>query len=314
MGYPNLVRLSLAALASLGQSSGALAGEIEGSVIFPGQVVPSMTVYASELDTARLHSVQLARGKASFTVEVPPGHYLVFLAPNEAGAPNVYAAYTRYSLCGPHEVDGKCEDHTLIPVAVSARAPHPRVTIDDWYLTDEAAEQIDSIRDAAAGDIRFNSEPLSAPRFSEYPSEPSDASAVPHVDFSGTTLSEDERELVLRALSSGPNFAGHVTAALTHCGPNCSRLVLVDLSSGRVQEPAPLSEIQGTLPCRPAEAALFRRDSRLMSISRTRGTAVVTQYYVWNQKNAALMPSGEYQRSSPVFCAAAARSVRSCDD
>jgi hypothetical protein len=300
------VRLSFAALASLGQSAGALAGAIEGSIVFPGQLVPSITVYVSDLDTARLHSVQLTRGRASFTVEVPPGRYLVFLAPNEPGAPNIYAAYTRYSLCEPRDVDGKCEDHTLIPVAVTAQAPHPRVAIDDWYLTEEVAQQIDRIRQASAGDIRSNSEPLSAPRFSEYPSASFDASTVPHVDYSGAGLSEEDRELVQRALSSGPNFAGVVTAALTHCGPACGRLVLVDWRSGQIQEPAPLAEIQGTLPCRLGEAVLFRRDSRLMSISRARGTVVVTQYYVWNQKNSALVPSGEYHRTSPTFCAVAA--------
>ena len=301
------VSLALATLASLVQSALALAGAIEGSVIFPAQIVPAITVYASDVDTARLHSVRPGRGKASFSLEVPPGRYLVFLAPSETGAPNIYAAYTRYSLCGPRDVDGKCEDHALIPVTVSAQAPHPRVTIDDWYLTDEVAQQLDRIRDAAAGDIRFNSDPLSAPRFSEYPSASLDAAAVPRVDFSDSSLSEEDRELVLHALSGGPNFAGVVTAALTHCGPACSRLVLVDWPSGRILEPAPLAGIQGTLPCRPGEAVLFRRDSRLMSISRTRGAAVVTQYFVWNPKNAALVPSGEYQRTAPAFCAVAAR-------
>jgi hypothetical protein len=153
----------------------------------------------------------------------------------------------------------------------------------------------------------LSSEPLSAPRFSEYPSASFDASTVPDVDFSGSALSEEDRELVRRTLTGGPNFAGVLTATLAHCGPACSRLVLVDWRSGRIQGPAPLAEIQGTLPCRPAEAILFRRDSRLMSISRTRGAAVVTQYFVWNQKNAALVPSGEYQRNSPTFCAVAAR-------
>jgi hypothetical protein len=38
-----------------------------------------------------------------------------------------------------------------------------------------------------------------------------------------------------------------------------------------------------------------------------RAAAVVTQYYVWNQKNAALVQSGEYQRTSQTFCAVAAR-------
>jgi len=33
---------------------------------------------------------------------------------------------------------------------------------------------------------------------------------------------------VQRALLSGPNFAGHVTATLTALRPGCGRLVLVD--------------------------------------------------------------------------------------
>jgi hypothetical protein len=306
-GYRILARLSLAAVASLGPGAGALGGTIDGTVSFPAQLVPSMTVYAAELDTSRVHTVQLARGQANFAVEVPPGRYLVFLAPNELGAPNVYGAYTQYSLCASHGDDGKCEDHALVPVAVTAKAPRSAVTVDDWYLTDEVAAQIDRIRGVAAG---MDSEPLSAPRFSEYPSAPFDAAAVPKFDFSGSELSREDREVVQQAPTGGPNFAGHVTAALTSCGQACGRLVLLDWSRGQLLESAPqnpLGEIQGTLPCRPEEALLFRRDSRLLSITRMRGAAVVTQYYVWNQDNAALVQSAEYQRSSQSFCAVAAR-------
>ncbi len=306
MGYQFLVRLSVAAMASLGPCAG-VAGAIAGVVAFPAQRVPSMTVYVSDLDSPRVRSAQLIRGQANFTVEVPPGRYLVFLAPNQPGAPNIYGAYTQYSLCSPHDVDGQCEDHALIPVAVTAKAPHAAVTIDDWYLTDEVAGQIGRLLEGAAGGARFNSEPLSAPRFSEYPSEPFDGAAAPKVDFGGSELSEEDRDIVQRALLGGPNFAGHVTAALTRCGPTCARLVLVDWRSGRVLEPAPLGEIQGPLPCRPDEALLFRRDSRLLSISRVRGAAVATQYYVWNQITAQLAQGGEYQRTSQTFCAVAAR-------
>ncbi len=321
MGYQFLVRLSLAAVASLGQSAGVLAGTIAGTVIFPTRFVPSMTVYVSELDTSRLRSVQLARGQANFTVAVPSGRYLVFLAPNEPGAPNIYGAYTRYSLCAPRDGDGGCADHALVAVAVTAKAPHASVTIDDWYLTEQIAQQIDRIRGAAAAG-GFDSEPLSAPRFSEYPSEPfaaaglpaatglSSAAGLPKVDFGGSDLSEENRGIVERALSSGPNFAGHVTAALTRCGPACSRLVLIDWNTGAIVG-LPLqhlhAEIEGALPCRPEDAVVFRRDSRLLSVSRVQGTMVVTQYYVWNQKSAALAQSGEYRRSSQTFCAVAAR-------
>jgi hypothetical protein len=300
------VRLLPAAVASLALSAVAAAGTIDGIVTFPSEHVPSMTVYASDLETSRVHSVQLARGQANFTVEVPAGRYLVFLAPNEPGAPNVYGAYTEYSLCTPHDVDGKCEDHSLVPVVISARTPHGTVAIDDWYLSDDVAGQIDRIRGAAAS---FYSEPLSAPRFSEYPSASFDISAAPKIDLGGGELSEENRALVQQSLASGPNFAGYVTVTLTRCGPACSRLVLVDWRSGTVQEPSsqhPPGDIQGILPCRTEEALLARRDSRLLSVTRTRGAAVLTQYYVWNPKNAALVLCAEYQRSSQAFCSVAA--------
>ena len=315
MGYQFFVRLSLAAVASLGHSAGVLAGTITGTVTFPTQLVPSMTVYVSDLDSSRVRSVQLARGQANFTVAVPSGHYVVFLAPNEPGAPNIYGAYTEYSLCAPHDADGKCEDHALVSVAVTPRAPHASVTVDDWYLTDEVAQQIDRIRGAAPVG-GFDSEPLSAPRFSEYPSEAPAANALPaaadlpKVDFGAGDLSDENRGIVEHALSSGPNFAGHVTAALTRCGPACSRLVLIDWNTGAMLGLPPQhlhAEIEGALPCRPEEAVIFRRDSRLLSVSRVQGTMVVTQYYVWNQKSAALTQSGEYRRSSQTFCAVAAR-------
>jgi hypothetical protein len=307
LGYQFLGRLSLAAVASLGQSAGALAGTIVGAVTFPTQFVPSMTVYVSDLDNSRVRSVRLARGQANFTVEVPPGRYLVFMTPNEPGAPNIYGAYTQYSLCAPRDAD-QCTVHELIPVTVTAKASRAAVTIDDWYLTDDVAQQIDRIRGAAGGG--FDSEPLSAPRFSEYPSEPFAAAGLPKLDFAGNELSEENRAIVERALSNGPNFAGHVTAALMHCGPECSRLVLIDWITGAIlglPSQQLRTDIEGTLPCRPDEALLFRRDSRLLSVSRVQGTVVVTQYYVWNQKNAALWQSSEYRRSSQTFCAIAAR-------
>ena len=309
-GYPFLMRLSLTALASLGPSAGALAGTIEGTIDFPSELVPSMTVYASELDTARVHSTQFTRGQANFTIEVPPGRYVLFSTPNEPGAPDIYGAYTEYSLCAPHGVEGKCEDHALITVAITAKAQRTTVTIDDWYLSDEVADQIDHIRGiSAGGGTRFDSEPLSAPRFSEYPSMPFDATAPPSIDFDDIDMSEEDRAAVQQALSNGPNFAGHVTATLTPCGLGCGRLLLIDWQTGAVRGlpvKGPQTEIQGSLPCRLDEALVFRRDSRLLSVTRPRGTAVVTQYFVWNQKNAALVQSGEYQRTAQAFCAVAA--------
>jgi hypothetical protein len=304
--HPPFKATALLAAASLGACAHACAGTIAGTVSFPSQVVPSMTVYASDLDTSRIHTVQLARGQVSFTVEVPPGRYLVFLAPNEPGAPDIYGAFTRYSQCAPHADDGTCGDHALTPVAVTAKAPRAAVIIDDWYLTDDIAEQLDRIR-SAAGD-RPPKEPLSAPRFSEYPSEPYEAGAPPKIDFGPSELSQGDRELAEAALAGGPNFAGHVTVTLTSCGAACGRVLLIDWHSGTVQElppPGSRADSQGTLPCRTDEALQFRRDSRLLSLTRPEGGAVVTQYYVWSRNSAAPLRGGEYRRPSQTFCAVA---------
>jgi hypothetical protein len=309
--YRFLASLSLAAVMSLGQCAGALAGSIEGAISFPSRLVPPMTVYAADLDSSRVRTLQLARGQTNFSVEVPPGRYLVFLAPNEAGAPNIYGAYTQYSLCAMHD-SGKCEDHALVEVTVTGKTRRSVVTIDDWYLPDDIAERIDRLRGGASGST-FDSEPLSAPRFSEYPSAPAEVPQPPKIDPG--ELSEEDRATLQAALANGPNFAGQVTVTLSGCGPACGRLLLVDWRSGAVRqlaephpaEPHPVPEMQAGLPCRPEEALLFRRDSRLLIMTRVRGTTVVTQYFVWNENNASLLPSGEYQRSSQTFCAVAAR-------
>jgi hypothetical protein len=175
------------------------------------------------------------------------------------------------------------------------------VTIDDWYLTDDIAERIDRLRGVASGGT-FDSEPLGAPRFSEYPSAPAELPLPPNIETGG--LSGEDQATLQAALANGPNFAGQVTATLSSCGLACGRLLLVDWRSGTVRQ---LAEPQAALPCRPEEALRFRRDSRLLIMTRARGTTVVTQYFVWNQNSAALLPAGELQRTSQTFCAVAAR-------
>ena len=125
VNHPPFKAMVLLAAASLGACSCACAGTIAGTVSFPSQVVPSMTVYASDLDTSRTHTVQLARGQVNFTVEVPPGRYLVFLAPNEPGAPDVYGAFTRYSQCAPHTADdAACGAFAVTATGMSAWSSH----------------------------------------------------------------------------------------------------------------------------------------------------------------------------------------------
>jgi hypothetical protein len=52
---------------------------------------------------------------------------------------------------------------------------------------------------------------------------------------------------------------------------------------------------------------LFRRDSRLLIVTRNRGAAVLTQYYVWNPADSSLVLNAEYELAAPAFCAGSAR-------
>jgi hypothetical protein len=282
--------------------AGAFAGSVEGQVSLPSRALPAMTVYAQDLDTTRTRSIALAHGQQEFSFELPAGRYWLFAAPSAAGAPDVYVAYTRFTLCTAAG-SSDCVDHTPAELTISANAPHAKATLDDWDLADAVAEHMDQIRGiVASGDAR-GQQASGAPRFSEYPSAAFEGTA-PAIESSD--LSAQDRSALQVALAGGPNFAGHMSLASGECGPECRRLLLMDWRSGAVLVP-PRVEINGTLPCRSDDAVLFQRDSRLLRITSARGDAILIQYYVWNPQTGELVSSGATQQSRHAFCSGAAR-------
>jgi hypothetical protein len=300
------IPVAMAIIASLAANGVAVAAVIEGEIAFPSPSMPSMTAYVCEADTSRIRKVPIAENQSKFSVEVPPGRYVVFLAPNEPGDPNIYGAHTQYSVCtarapdGARAQDASCEDHSLVALSLNTKAARVVVSIDDWYLSDDIAAQLDRIRgiDASAG-----GEPLGAPRFSEYRAEAYETTVAPKLDADGTALPAEDRTRLQQAFAGTPNFAGSMSLVLTRCGIACDHVVLLDWRSGKMFEPPAVSEIQGSLPCRAEEAVMFRRDSRLISVTRTRADAIVTQYFVWKPETGTLVPAAEYQRTMQQFCA-----------
>lgn len=299
-GRVRLTRAVLGALAALACAPG-LASVIDGEISFPGGSIPNMTAYAYDLDTSRIRTVPIAPNQNKFSIDVPPGRYVVFLAPNEPGAPNIYGAFTQFSACSAREGGEGCADHSLITISLIGRAAHARVTVNDWYLSDAIADRIDQLR---GGTVSPASEPLGAPRFSEYKIAPMLPNATPPPEPPAAAQSAEERVRLQQALANGPNFSGYLTATLTPCGADCERLLLVDWHNGKLIEPADLDDIHNSLPCRGDEALAFRRDSRLLSVSRTRGSRIVTQYFLWKQDAETLVLTAEYERNQAQFCAA----------
>ena len=271
-------------LLGLGKLAGA--AMIEGQISFPGQAAPPMTAYVCEVETSRIRTVVLAPGQAHFSVEVPQGRYIVFLAPRAAGAPAIYGAYT--------------QDHNLGELTLGGRSAHVVVTIDDWYLSDMVAAQLDHIRGIDASSA---GEPLSAPRFSEYKAATGETPAAPRPDPGDAPLTPEERAHVLQALTGGPNFAGTFSLVSLRCGTACERLALLDWHTGKLSQPAAPAEIRGPLPCRGDEAIMFRRDSRLLGTHSLNEGGVLTQYFVLRPEAGTLTLAAEYQRSAEGFCA-----------
>ncbi|HUY84848.1 MAG TPA: hypothetical protein VMU86_09735 [Steroidobacteraceae bacterium] len=288
------------------------AAVIDGKITFPGSDNPAVTVYVYSLDPANLRSTPVRHGRGEFHIAVPPGHYVVFAAPSGAGAPDVYGAYTHCSDVGSGPSAGgasapagvaNCADHSLRTVAVDRGAHRVDVAIDDWALSDADADALDRIRGLSATP---GSQPEGAPRFSEYPVPAATTTAVaapPTARLRKLALGAADRAKLRDVLAAGPNFAGEVTIVEAHCGVYCLRVLLLDWRSGRVFENPNLAAIDDGLPCRTSESVLFRRDSRLLSVTRMRGGVIATQYFVWDPSAASLTVLAVYPRRRSEYCA-----------
>jgi hypothetical protein len=290
-----LCALALAA----GFSAHAPCASIDGTIGFPSEYVPAMQVYARDVDTSHLASLATRQDQIHFRFELPVGRYVFFAVPDEPGAPEIYGAHTSYSDCLLRDPKGECSDHTLAIVALSAGRRAVNVKLDDWFLPDETADDLDRIRGITATP---SADELGAPHFSEYPISRLANPTAPPLAILPEDLSAAERNEVLRSMSGGPNFAGHVTVAELACGAACRQLLLIDWRSGKLIPKGTLPKL-GELPCRGAEATRFRRDSRLLSITRSSDNSIVTEYFIWKPESASLTQTAEYRRTPERFCA-----------
>lgn len=286
-----------AALWCLSTMAAARGASIAGRISFPGSDNPAVAVYVYAPASAHLYRARVDVAQRSFHVRVPVGNYIVFATPSDPGAPNVFGAYTH---CDGAVAAAHCRDHSFQDVAVGRAAARLQVEIADWSLSDTDADALARILGVAATP---GPEPEGAPRFSEYAIDPKAAGPVAAPQLRRLHLDAADRAAMRDAVATGPNFAGTVTALVDRCGGACARLVLLDWRRGGLIEPPSLAQIDEGLPCRTSEAVLFRRDSRLLSVTRMRDGFIVTQYYLWEPGAATLELLAEYPRKESEFCA-----------
>lgn len=279
----------------------ARATSVEGTLRAPGSFVPAMTVYAREVDRGHLQSITTREGQQAFRLDLPPGRYTFFAEPSQAGAPQLYGAFTEAATCRARDAGAPCEDHALIVVGIAGAAAHEsaHILIADWALPDELSEEIDHVLGHRTAP---SPQELGAPRFSEYPVAGSEGAAAVRLDLSDVHVDTAGEARLRDALSRPSNFAGDVAVVEIACGPDCVDVMLIERNSGRVQAPEALAQLSRDLPCRGDESILYRRDSRLLSVTHRQNAGILTQYFLWNPRTAALVPTAEYQRSVERFC------------
>jgi len=124
-------------------------GEVSGSICYPSEFIPAMTVFFRNLETEELVATAIVENQTDYSITLPVGQYLAFAYPNEGST--ISGAYTQAVPCG---LGSDCADHSLIVVDVQPGQSVEGVNLCDWYTQDtipvkpEVTEQADP---AAAG-------------------------------------------------------------------------------------------------------------------------------------------------------------------
>lgn len=105
----------------------ASTGLITGTLSYPSERIPSLTIYAIRIDNQKdtFYLIQTSANQSSYSIRVDPGVYQV-LAYNT----DLAGGYTRFVKCG---MGFNCSDHTLLPVVIDAGDIIDGIDLLDWY-------------------------------------------------------------------------------------------------------------------------------------------------------------------------------------
>lgn len=108
-------------------------GIVEGTVCYPSEQIPAMSLRFVEEATGTLHSILQPAGQATFNFELPAGIYTAYAFALDT--PGIAGLYSQAVPCG---LSAECTDHSLISFAITAGQVNNEVQICDWYAPLEA--------------------------------------------------------------------------------------------------------------------------------------------------------------------------------
>lgn len=107
----------------------AAKGEIAGTLGYPSEGIPPLTVYAFDTTNEKKYfKLNTKVNQTSFTIsDVDPGSYYVVAYTKDSESSG---GYTKAVSCG---LSVDCTDHSLIAVSVKAGETTSGVDVKDWY-------------------------------------------------------------------------------------------------------------------------------------------------------------------------------------
>jgi len=104
-------------------------GTVTGSVCYPGESIPEMTLYFQEVNRGDLAYQDHPQNQSSYTSGgLPPGSYIAFAYPLDSQ--ELGGAYSAAVVCG---LGADCTDHTPVVFEVKSGEEISGVDICDWY-------------------------------------------------------------------------------------------------------------------------------------------------------------------------------------
>jgi hypothetical protein len=102
-------------------------GTVEGSICYPSEGIPPMTLYIQPLIGGDAVAVPIAQNQSTYSTQLAPGNYTAFawLLDFSLGG-----SYSQAVACG---LEAGCTDHTLIEFSVMAGTTTSGVDVCDWY-------------------------------------------------------------------------------------------------------------------------------------------------------------------------------------
>jgi hypothetical protein len=102
-------------------------GTVTGTVCYPSEGIPAMTVYLENVTLGTHSEVPIAQNQSNWQAQVPEGTYVAY-----AWLPD-YGYGGSYSQAVPCGLSVACSDHSLIEFAVTAGQETSGIDVCDWY-------------------------------------------------------------------------------------------------------------------------------------------------------------------------------------